>query len=69
MRSSLRNPLLKSRLIPTSWPDTSQPYDPEGVPPPGEHWNEAKSSTGVVTYKVYIDLIENKIGLLDELVS
>lgn len=56
------------KLIPTGWPDTSQPYDPEGEPPLGEHWNEAKSSTGVVTHKVHVDLIENETGLLDELV-
>jgi hypothetical protein len=56
------------KLIPTGWPHTSRPYDPEGEPPPGEHWNEAKSSTGALTHKVHVDLIENEIGLLGELV-
>ncbi|KAE9987006.1 hypothetical protein EG328_004138 [Venturia inaequalis] len=43
-------------------------YDPEGEPPPGEYWNEAKSSTGVITHKVHVDPIENETELLHELV-
>jgi len=60
--------MIGGKLIPTGWPDINQPYDPEGEPPPGEHWNEAKSSTGVITHKVHVDPIENETELLHELV-
>jgi hypothetical protein len=55
-------------LIPTGWPNIIQPYDPDGEPPAGQHWNKATSSTGAVTHKVHVDQIENEKGLLDELV-
>ncbi|KAE9964643.1 hypothetical protein EG328_004444 [Venturia inaequalis] len=60
--------MIGGKLIPTGWPDSKQPYDPEGDAPPGEHWNEAKSSTGAITHKVHVDSIENERELLDELV-
>lgn len=60
--------MIGGKLIPTGWPDTNQPYDPDGEPHPGEHWNEAKSSTGVITHKVHVDPVENERELLDELV-
>lgn len=59
--------MINGKLTPTGWPDTNQPYNTDENPPPGEHWNEAKSD-GTVTHKVHVDSIENEIELLDELV-
>jgi hypothetical protein len=55
------------KLIPTGWPNTSQPFDPDGEPDPGTHWAESKVGDKV-THKVFVDQIENETGLLDELV-
>ncbi|KAF2105236.1 hypothetical protein BDV96DRAFT_617892 [Lophiotrema nucula] len=64
----LPKPMMKSgKLIPTSWPNTSQPFDPDGQPDPGTHWVEAKVKDKV-THKVFVDQIENETDLLDELV-
>lgn len=55
------------KLIPTSWPNTSQPFDPDGEPDPGTHWVEAKVRDKV-THKVFVDQVEDETDLLDELV-
>jgi hypothetical protein len=41
-------------MIPTGWPNTSQPFDPDGEPDPGTHWAEAKVGDKV-THKVFVD--------------
>jgi len=59
--------MIGGKLIPTGWPDISQPCDPDGEPDPGTHWAEAKVG-GKVTHKVFVDQIKNEKELLDELV-
>lgn len=54
------------KLIPTSWPNISQPFDPDGQPDPGTHWVEAKVKDKV-THKVFVDQIKDETDLLDEL--
>jgi hypothetical protein len=55
------------KLIPTSWPNNiSRPFDPNRQPDPGTHWVEAKVKDKV-THKVFVDQIEDKTDLLDEL--
>jgi len=60
--------MIGGKLIPTGWPDINQPYDPEGEPPPGEHWNEAKKPDGAITHKVHVNSVKNETELLEELV-
>jgi hypothetical protein len=55
-----------SVFIPTGWPDTSQPGDPDGEPDPGTHWAPVKVGTKE-THRVFVDQIENETELLDKL--
>ena len=61
-------PIVNSRnLIPTGWPDVSQPFDPDGQPNPSTYW--VKVSGPVESHKVFVDQVGNEQELMDGLVS